>query len=334
MEGFDTMTEIGSGGVDGPVVLVTGARGFVGSALVGHLRRAGYQVVAASRDMSSNAAARLLPEPEHASDEEFDRLLVGIDHVVHLAAIAHTRLRGEESRHAYHVGNYLLTKRLAEAAARTTSGRFLFISSSRAQCGASFSGILTEACAPEPADDYGRAKLAGEKAVAEALPKARFSILRPVLVYGPGVKGNFATLQRLAALPIPLPLAALTARRSLLDRDALCRAIVHCLRAPATQGGTYLVADARPLAVCDIMTAVREGMGRAANLFAVPPWLLGIAAGFLRQRARWETLSRDLVADPALLIATGWKPQEDSAKAIRQGIAATRAETVDFAESP
>lgn len=309
----------------GGVVLVTGARGFVGRAVVPLLASHGYRVIAASREESGTlpegaTAVRRLPSPDKASDTDFDLMLEGVDHIVHLAAIAHTRLSADESRKAYHTANFLLTKRLADSAARCVPGKMVYVSSSRAQCGASCMGVLTEHDKPEPVDDYGRAKLAGEIAVANTLAPPHFSILRPVLVYGPGVGGNLAALARLAALPAPLPFAALTARRSLLDREALCRAIVHCIEEPATDGGTFLVADAHAIAVSDIIVALRHGLGRPSGLFAFPPALLGLAATVLGQGAKWETLSRDLIASADHLAATGWKPQADTMLALRHAM--------------
>ncbi|SMC44646.1 NAD-dependent epimerase/dehydratase family protein [Rhizobium sp. RU36D] len=315
---------VGSG-AHGVAVLVTGARGFVGRALVPLLAKSGYRVIAASREPAGAvpdgaADIRRLPSPDKAPDAAFDALLEGVDHIVHLAAIAHTRLSAEESKKAYHQANFLLTKRLADAAARSLPGKMVYVSSSRAQCGASFRGVLTEHAKPEPVDDYGRTKLAGEIAVANALTPSHFSILRPVLVYGPGVGGNLATLARLAALPMPLPFAALTARRSLVDRDALCRAVLHCMESQATDGGTFLVADAHPLAVSDIVVALRHGLGRPSSLFVLPSALLAFAATLAGQGAKWETLSRDLIASSSHLAATGWKPQTDTMAALRNAM--------------
>ena len=136
------------------------------------------------------------------------------------------------------------------------------MSSIRAQSGPAAAGILTEADVPRPTDPYGRSKLAAETAVAKS--GVPFTVLRPVLVYGPGVKGNLRTLMRLAALPVPLPFGALTNRRSLVGIDNLVGAIIHVLGHAASRGETYVVADPRPVSVAEIMAALRSRHGPEA----------------------------------------------------------------------
>ena len=305
-------------------VLVTGAFGFVGTELLGHLRSAGYKVIAASRSPAKMhegvIESVLLPSPETATDLEFDRLLSGVDHVVHLAGIAHTQLKQGDAAAAYHNANFLLTERLAKSAVRLISGKFVFVSSIRAQCGGFHDGVAVETDRPHPTDDYGRTKLQAENAIATILVGGNFSILRPVLVYGAGVRGNMGTLIRLAKLPLPLPFASLRARRSLVSRSSLCRAIVHCLREPATDRGTFIVADKKALTPPQIITALRAGLGRGPGLFHCPPALLGAAAKLLMQSNRWETLSHDSVACSRALEATGWTPVEDPFEEIQLAV--------------
>jgi UDP-glucose 4-epimerase len=211
--------------------------------------------------------------------------------VVHLAAIHHARqaVFVEE----YHAANCVLTAKLANAAHRKISAKFVFTSSIRAQSGSVFDGVMCESDVPRPTDDYGRTKLAAEAEVAAAMPRRNFTILRPVLVYGPAATGNLAKLMRLAALPIPLN--SLPGKRSLLDCGALYAAIIHCLKEPKTDGEVFIVTDNSPLTMGEVVTAMRRGMGQRPRLFSVPENLLKLAATLTGQSGRQRRLKGDLV---------------------------------------
>lgn len=300
------------------VVLVTGAAGFVGAALVEHLTLLGYRVIAASRSHRATGQGVddvLLPSPTDASDDEFDNLLSQAHHVVHLAGLAHTRVEGADAADIYRYANLVLTERLANAAARKRlPGKFLFVSSVRAQCGNARSGIVSETDIAQPTDEYGRTKLAAEQAIARIFGPEQFTILRPVLVYGRGVKGNMATLQNLARMKVPLPLGSLPGRRSLLSRQSLCQAISHCLIEPKTDGNTYIVADRQSLTVGEIVAALRRGLNSRPLVFPFPAALLKHATGLILSSGQWETLAGDLRVSTAALEATGWQPNDDTAK--------------------
>ena len=138
-----------------------------------------------------------------------------------------------------------------------------------------------------------------------------FTILRPVLIYGPGVKGNFARLRELARKPWPLPLGLCRNRRSLLARRNLIDAVHFAATSPAAKGETYVVADPDPLTLAEIVTALRAGEGRSAGLLPVPPGLIALTASALGRAegiaiAR-ETLAamRDRIAGVQIAAATG-----------------------------
>src|SRR5207247_2493968 len=134
----------------------------------------------------------------------------------------------------------------------------------RAQSGPSASRILTEADAPRPTDAYGRSKLAAEMALrSTGMP---FTIFRPVVVYGPGVKGNLRFLVRVALSPWPLPLAAFHNRRSMLAVDNLISAVRFALDTPATAGETYVLADDVPISVAELISILRDNLGRKPRL--------------------------------------------------------------------
>jgi nucleoside-diphosphate-sugar epimerase len=310
-------------------VLVTGASGFVGRAVVAALIAHGDDVhaaIRASRDAASDDGTGEQALPQQAFPHgvtvvrhgdlgaavDWTRLLAGIDAVVHLAGIAHAGPGIAEER--YDRVNHRATAALAAAAHDAGVSRFAFISSIRAQTGPAAEDVVSERDTPRPTDPYGRSKLAAERAVtASGVP---FTILRPVLVYGPGVKGNLRALMRLAAQPIPLPFGALIARRSLVSLTNLASAIRFVLREPACAGETYVVADPEPLTIGEIVTALRRGRGKPPGLVALPPALLRLALTAAGRGANWEQIGGALIADPAKLLAAGWRPDLDTMKAL------------------
>lgn len=288
------------------VVLVTGASGFVGGHAVRHLAAEGWTVRAASRAPAADAgdhrveAVRL---PDLSRPVDWPALLDGVSHVVHLAGIAHSTAQIPKER--YQAVNGEAVRTLGEAA-RDTDVKVVFVSSVRAQVGPVADSVVSETDRPAPIDAYGASKLQGERGLAEA--GGRWVILRPVLVYGPGVKGNMAMLARLARSPVPLPLGGLQARRSLLGIDNLAGAISFALEAPAADGGTFLVADDEAPTVAELIANMRQALGRRPRLVSVPSSLLGAMLGTLGKREAWQRLSGSLVVDNAALKAMGWRP--------------------------
>ena len=301
-------------------VLVTGATGFCGRPLAARLAHEGYEVGAVVRQSPSPPlpdGATVTVQPDLAEPIDWPPLLAGIDAVVHLAGIAHTRGIAEDR---YDRINHRATAALAIAARRAGIGHFVFVSSIRAQSGPAADHVLTEGDAPAPTDAYGRSKLAAEAAVAAA--GVPFTILRPVLIYGPGQKGNLSALARLASLPGPLPLGAFANRRSLLGVGNFVAAILFVLKNPATRGETYVVADPRPIALADIVAALRTGLGRKPGLIPMPARLIEIAARAIGGGALWERIGGELIADPAKLIAAGWSPDPDTTAALTASVRA------------
>jgi nucleoside-diphosphate-sugar epimerase len=255
-----------------------------------------------------------------ASPVDWTPLLAGVEAVVHLAGIAHVGPDIPEAR--YDCINRHATAELAAAAKRAGVQRFVFVSSIRAQSGPTADHALTEADEPRPSDAYGRSKLAAEAALrASGVP---FTILRPVLIYGSGVKGNLAALARLAASHLPLPFGSFRNRRSLLSRDNLIAAVEFVLGNPASRDELYVVADARPISLADIITALRRGLGRPPGLLTVPAPLVGLALWISGNAALWSRLNGDLVVDPSKLIGAGWRPASDTPTALAEVARAMR----------
>ncbi len=294
---------------------MTGASGFIGRALVPALVAAGYAVRVAARSKSTFAPpveaaghGDLRSYPE-AGSSGWMPLLIGVDFVVHLAGIAHA---GPGVPNAdYDRVNHRATAALARAAHLAGVRRMVYVSSIRAQTGPRADHVLTEDDKPRPTDPYGISKIKAERALAQS--GVDFTVLRPVLVYGPGVKGNLHMLARLAALPVPLPFGSFTNRRSLLSIDNLAAAITFVLRHPASSGETYVVSDLQPLTLAEIVTALRAGLGRPPGLFNVPPGLIRRGLTVLGRGRQWNQLSGDLIVDPGKLVIAGWRPGTDTA---------------------
>jgi len=291
-------------------VLVTGASGFIGKPLVAALLRTGYVVrVATRRSVSFPNSVDEVIIPDLAYPVEWKPILRGIDIVVHLAGLAHT----DESNLPFDEFdriNSIATLRLANAAKKAGVKHFVYISSVRAQVGPIAAQIVREHDRPHPTDSYGRSKLAAERAIKSVhLP---FTILRPVVVYGPHARGNFRTLVRFASLPLPLPVKGLTARRSLLGIDNLVSAIIFLLDNQRAFGQTFLVADPVPLTLVEIFTMWRKVQGRLPRLVYVPTFLIRGAFILLGLSGIWERVSKNLVVDTSKLESLGWRAPLDT----------------------
>jgi UDP-glucose 4-epimerase len=198
------------------------------------------------------------------------------------------------------------TVMLARAAQRAGVRRFVFMSSIAAQHGPHAHEVLTEDFEPRPSGTYGLSKLAAERGLAEL--DLDWVALRPVLVYGPGMRGNMARLLRIARSPVPLPFASLTARRSLLSLDNLVDAIDTVLTAAAKLRRALIVADSEALTVAEMITAMRRGLGRGPGLFPVPISLLEVVLGAAGRNNELQLLTEPLVVSTAALRRLGWAP--------------------------
>jgi UDP-glucose 4-epimerase len=291
-------------------VLVTGASGFIGKFVVPALAKQGWQVRAAARNPSSVPATRgveIVAMPDLKSTVDWPPLLDGASHVVHLAGIAHAP--GMLPDEVYSRINADSVGALAETA-KGRIERLVLMSSVRAQAGLSSEHVITEADTPQPTDAYGRSKLEAERLVGES--GVSFTVLRPAVVYGPGVKGNISSLATLAKTPMSLPFGALNNRRSLLAIENLASAISLVLDSKQALGETFLVADREPIGVGDMVASMREGLGRSPHLVRVPERAVRRLMASFGKEAEWERLSGNFVIDTAKLQGLGWDPRVTS----------------------
>ena len=297
-------------------VLVTGATGFVGRAVVAALAGSGNAVRAAVRSDPNPPFAGNVEVARHADLSQpidWRPLIEGAEIVIHLAGIAHitTNLAAD----LYDRVNHLATAQAAAAARELGVRHFILVSSIRAQCGPASDHVLTERDRALPTDAYGRSKLAAEAAVVSS--GVPFTVLRPVLLYGPGVKGNFATLVRAASSPWPLPIRSFTNRRTLLGIENFIAALGFLLSAANPLGATYIVADpGASLSFAELIAVMRQARGRRPLLLPLPPAAVELPLRLLGRTGLWQRIGGNLLADPGKLIAAGWQPAHDTAAGV------------------
>ncbi len=304
-------------------VLVTGASGFVGRALLGRLGAFGHVPIAATRGVRiAGVEHRIVGDLGPRTD--WSAALEGVDAVVHLAARAHLmRDPAADPPAAYSVTNVAGTRQLAETAARSGVRRLVFLSTAKVNGEATPSDRpFRDTDPPAPRDAYAVSKWQAEQALAEIAANTGLEvvILRPPLVYGPGVGANFRSLLRACDSPLPLPFGALENRRSLIYVDNLADAICRALAHPAAAGGRFLLGDAEALSTPALVRHLRESLGRPTRLLAVPPALLRLAGRLPGVGAAMDRLTQSLVIDSdGIRRAIGWRP----AVAVARGLALT-----------
>lgn len=323
------------------VILVTGANGFVGQALCKYWQEQGHHQVrpvlrraAVSTPASSPAASpSCMPDGDiHdanrtvimdiGADSNWLPHLAGVDCIVHLAARVHVLAdQASDPLALYRAANVDATLNLARQAARSGVRRFIFLSSIK---------VLGEATAqpfratdlPQPQDPYGVSKLEAEHGLAHiaAASAMELVIIRPPLVYGPGVKANFLQLMRLVARGLPLPLASVQNRRSMVYVGNLVSLIECCRHHPAASGQTLLVSDGADVSTAQLIATLARAMGRRAALFACPPRALMLVARLLGKAGVAERLLGSLQVDmDATCQQLAWQPPSG----FEAGIAAT-----------
>lgn len=296
------------------LVLVTGASGFTGPHVVERLSGAGYRLrLALRREVSVPDGVETVPVGDLAHPVDWGPALAGVDHVVHLAGLAHAGPGLDED--LYRQINTRTTADLGAAAMTAGVRRFVYLSSIKAVTAAQ-RGALTDGTPPDPGDAYGRSKHAAEQTLA-ALDIDWVS-LRPALVYGPGVKANMAALLKLARLPVPLPFGALTAPRSLLAVENLAEAVLFALTPQCPARRAYLVADPEPIGVAQMIAAMRAGLGRRPGLLPVPAGLLSALARLAGRANAIERLAGGLTVAPDDLLRAGWRPPAATREALAQ----------------
>lgn len=298
-------------------ILVTGGTGFVGGGLLRRLGGdGGHAVVAAVRA----GGAMLPPGVETAQvadlgpDTDWSPALAGVDVVVHCAARAHVmHERASDPLAVFRRVNVQGTLRLARQAAAAGVRRLVFLSSIKVNGESTPNGKPFRADdLPAPQDAYGISKREAEDGLMALARETGMEvvIIRPPLVYGPGVKGNFAALMRLVATGMPLPLGAVRHnRRSLVALDNLVDLIITCLDHPAAANQVLLAADGEDLSTAELLERLGRAMNRRVRLLPVPVWMLESAAAILGKRDMAQRLLGSLQVDIGKTRELlGWSP--------------------------
>ncbi|HEY3044907.1 MAG TPA: SDR family oxidoreductase [Vicinamibacterales bacterium] len=271
-------------------ILVTGATGFVGTALLRQLIADGRSVARATVRLEANALPAGIERVVAGDLDDLNRgadwrpALAGMDAVVHLAARVHVmREAVDDPLTAFRRINVAATLALARQAAAAGVRRFVYLSSIKVNGEA---GVYTDHDPPAPADAYGISKHEAELGLRQLAHDTGLEvvIIRPPLVYGPGVRANFLSLMRAVARGIPLPLGAVHNRRSLVALGNLVDFIMICLEHPAAANELFLVSDGEDLSTTDLIRRLARAMDRPARLIPVPSPLLMAAATLLGKR--------------------------------------------------
>ncbi|NTF43870.1 NAD-dependent epimerase/dehydratase family protein [Rhizobium rhizogenes] len=302
------------------MILVTGATGFVGQTLCAELSR---------RQMEYRPVSRA-PRPGYVATGAIDATtdwsgaLAGVDVVMHLAARVHVMNESAaDPLVALRAVNVDATVNLARQAARAGVRRFIFLSSIKVNGEKTRPGRPFKASdAPHPEDDYGRSKLEAEEALLAIAVETGMEviIIRPPLVYGPGVKANFASLMKWAARPFPWPFGMVRNRRSLVFVGNLVDFMLLCVRHPDAGNRVFLISDGADLSIGALIGKLALAQGKKAITLPVPPVLLEGLAALLGRRAAAQRLLGSLQVDIGETMATtGWSPPYS----IEEGLAAT-----------
>jgi UDP-glucose 4-epimerase len=296
-------------------VLVTGASGFVGSALCEHLIERGLTTTGIVRHFPANP----VPGVDYqivsglSKSKLWKEILAGVDVVVHCAARAHVMRDSEiDPLAVYREVNVEGTRYLAEQAVSYGIKRFIYISSIKVNGEGTSEQPFKADDIPAPEDAYGISKWEAEQVLQKIVcnSKLEIVIIRPPLVYGPEVRANFFKLMRLVKSGLPLPLGAINNSRSFVALDNLVDLILICLDHPAAIDQTFLVSDGDDLSTPELLRRTAKAFGKSSRLIPIPVLLLRIAALLLGKKDFYQRLCGSLQIDigkaKQLL---GWTPK-------------------------
>ncbi len=286
------------------MVLLTGATGFVGAALIERLARMGDgSIRACTRDASAvfPDTVETFVIDDLSSQTCWDHAFDSVSVVVHAAARVHVMNEtAADPLQEFRRVNVDGTLHLARCAARAGVRRFVFISSIKVNGEATLPGqTFSESDVPAPSDPYGISKLEAEQGLFALARETGMQVvvIRPPLVYGPGVGANFLSMMRWLRRGVPLPLGAIQNRRSLVALGNLADLVAVCAEHPAAANQVWLVADGEDLSTSQLLRRMGQALGKPARLLPVPVWMLGAACAVIGKRGFAQRLCGSLQVD-------------------------------------
>lgn len=308
-------------------ILVTGANGFVGNALCHELLRRNCCVKGALR------VNNVLPEPaipvvtgEIDGSTDWSNAIDGIEVVFHLAARVHVmKDRESDPLAAFRAVNVEATLNLARQAVGAGVKRFVFVSSVKVNGEETAPGMqFTAFDDPAPLDPYGQSKFEAELALKELAETTGLEvvIVRPPLIYGPGVRANFLRLMQLVKTGLPLPLGAIHNRRSMVSVDNLVDLLITCASHPAAPGQVFMASDDKDVSISELLRMLAKAMGKRSYLLSIPSGLIASLAALLGQSAVANRLLGSLQVDITHTKSTlHWQPPVSMEHTLKQTVA-------------
>lgn len=295
-------------------IAVTGADGFVGSALCDRAESLGIKVVRIVRHREGRGRDRRVIDDLASGNDRLQHHLAGIDVVIHLAGRAHVIKEYEaDPVAAFERANVTATIEVAKASISANVRRFVFVSSIGVNGSASYRGPFTERDEPAPVEAYAVTKLAAERQLSRLLNGAHTElvIVRPPLVYGPGAPGNFNRLVRLAASGAPMPLASISNRRNFIGVENLCDFLLLCAAHPRAAGELFLVAEPDAHTTAQLIAALARAFDRPVRVFRMPESIVRFLARLVGRSRDFEKLCGSLeVSSLKARELLGWRPRK------------------------
>lgn len=293
-----------------PRILLTGINGFVGHSVAPFFVERGYEVIGAGRREFKCDGVKFVPISRIDRYTHWGAALPGVDVVIHLAGRAHKMKEAPEDHHLYYETNVEGSVNLAEQAIKAGVKKFIFISSIKAMLSGACEEPLVESLPCRPHEPYGISKLKAELELRKLSENTamKLVILRPPLIYGPGVKGNLASLIRIVRGMPFLPFGGIVNRRSLLGVKNLASAIDAVIHAEIADGKTYLVADGEEISTSELVKRLITVFNPSARLIDLPAWLWHAGSVLPVFSAKIARLTGSLPVDANLLMQeTGWR---------------------------